>query len=116
LPFAANAGMALATIIAATTDATANNNKMRLMYPPNVVAIPAGSPNQHRKGLSDDAGRTDEQNLALTEQDPALFEDFCVNPAFMAASFSFGTPDPHRKAPPKRGRKYDANSAFYATQ
>jgi hypothetical protein len=46
---------------------------MRFMYSPNFVAIPAGSPNQHRKALSGSVGLTDEQDLARDEQDLALF-------------------------------------------
>jgi hypothetical protein len=61
----ANTGNAIANIIVATINATVTTKMVRLMYPPNVVAIPAGSPNQHRKALSGSTGRTDEQDLAV---------------------------------------------------
>jgi hypothetical protein len=48
---------------------------------------PAGSPDQHRKALSGSVGRTDEQNLALDEQDLAHFGEICVDPASTAAFF-----------------------------
>jgi hypothetical protein len=61
-----------ATPIASITAITESIAKIRLMYSPNVVAIPAGSPHQNRKALSDSADRTDEQDLALDEQDLAV--------------------------------------------